>query len=85
MSSRENGPLVCLLVAIVIAVIGGSELRLPTVKGWHMEWLWYMSPGVSFHLLINICTIDPFFRCGTQRLLLVIPTEGQVLKLFTYC
>jgi hypothetical protein len=53
-SSRENGPLVCLLVTIVIAVFGGSEPRLPTVKGWHMEWLWYMSPGVGVHLLINM-------------------------------
>ena len=53
-SSRENGPLVCLLVTIVIAVFGGSEPRLPLVRGWHLEWLWYMSPGVSVHLLINM-------------------------------
>ncbi|GIC88963.1 uncharacterized protein Aud_005365 [Aspergillus udagawae] len=47
-SSRENGPLVCLLATIVIAVFGGSEPRLPTVKGWRLEWLWYMSPGMWY-------------------------------------
>ncbi|KAJ6043577.1 hypothetical protein N7499_006002 [Penicillium canescens] len=59
-SSRENGPLVCLLVTIVIAVFGGSEPRLPTVKGWHMEWLWYMSPGMWYSEAFVSEHVTPF-------------------------
>ncbi|KAJ5261332.1 hypothetical protein N7478_011927 [Penicillium angulare] len=47
-SSPANSPLVCLLMAIVIAVLGGSQPRLATVKNWHLEWLWDMSPGLWF-------------------------------------
>ncbi|KAJ5116658.1 hypothetical protein N7456_001006 [Penicillium angulare] len=47
-SNRANSPLVCLLMAIVIAVLGGSQPRLATVKTWHLEWLWDMSPGLWF-------------------------------------
>lgn len=46
-AKRGNGPLGCLLLSIVIAVLSGHAPRLETVKGWHLAWLWYLFPGVS--------------------------------------
>lgn len=62
LSSRENGPLACLLVTIVMAVFGGSQPRLPTVREWHMEWLWYMSPGVSSEFPFPCLVYPPLRR-----------------------
>lgn len=45
---REDGPLIAVLCSLVIGVLGGVAPPLKTVKGWHVEWLWRMSPGVWF-------------------------------------
>ena len=47
LAKRENGPLGCLLLNIILAVLSGYAPRLATVKGWQLSWLWYMFPGVS--------------------------------------
>jgi ABC-type multidrug transport system ATPase subunit len=45
---RENGPLLAVLASLVIGVLGGVAPPLSTVKTWHMEWFWRLSPGVWF-------------------------------------
>lgn len=47
LTKRENGPLVCLLLAIIVGMFGGYAPRLGKAKEWHLEWLWYICPGVS--------------------------------------
>lgn len=44
---RENGPLACLLLTIVIGMFAGYAPRLEKAKGWHLAWFWYICPGVS--------------------------------------
>lgn len=45
---RENGPLLAVLASLVIGILGGVAPPLRTVKTWHMEWFWRLSPGVWF-------------------------------------
>lgn len=45
---REDGPLIAVLCSLVLGVLGGVAPPLKTVKDWHLEWLWRMSPGVWF-------------------------------------
>jgi ABC-type multidrug transport system ATPase subunit len=45
---RENGPLLAVLASLIIGVLGGVAPPLSTVKTWHMEWFWRLSPGVWF-------------------------------------
>ena len=45
---REDGPLIAVLCSLVIGVLGGVAPPLSTVKTWHMEWFWRLSPGVWF-------------------------------------
>jgi hypothetical protein len=45
---RENGPLLAVLSSLVIGILGGVAPPLSTVKTWHMEWFWRLSPGVWF-------------------------------------
>jgi ABC-type multidrug transport system ATPase subunit len=45
---RENGPLLAVLASLIIGVLGGVAPPLSTVKEWHMEWFWRLSPGVWF-------------------------------------
>lgn len=45
---REDGPLIAVLLSLIIGVLGGVAPPLSTVKTWHMEWFWRMSPGVWF-------------------------------------
>ena len=45
---REDGPLIAVLASLVIGVLGGVAPPLSTVKTWHMEWFWRLSPGVWF-------------------------------------
>ena len=62
-TKRENGPLACLLLTIVIGIFGGYAPRLAKAKEWNLVWFWYLCPGVScdkrtsFHsyILMNIC------------------------------
>lgn len=44
--NRENGPLIAVLASLIIGVLGGVAPPLSTVKTWHMEWFWRISPGV---------------------------------------
>lgn len=46
-TKRENGPLVCLLITIVMGIFSGYAPRLAKVQEWHLVWFWYLSPGVS--------------------------------------
>jgi hypothetical protein len=45
---RENGPLLAVLGSLIIGILGGVAPPLRTVKTWHMEWFWRLSPGVWF-------------------------------------
>lgn len=45
---REDGPLLAVLASLIIGILGGVAPPLRTVKGWHMEWFWRLSPGVWF-------------------------------------
>jgi len=45
---RENGPLLAVLGSLIIGILGGVAPPLATVKTWHMEWFWRLSPGVWF-------------------------------------
>ncbi|GAB7328195.1 hypothetical protein MBLNU13_g00219t1 [Cladosporium sp. NU13] len=45
---RENGPLLSVLGSLIIGILGGVAPPLRTVKTWHMEWFWRLSPGVWF-------------------------------------
>lgn len=51
LTKRENGPLACLLLAIVIGIFGGYAPRLAKAKEWRLAWFWYICPGVSFGTL----------------------------------
>jgi Ca2+/Na+ antiporter len=50
-TKRENSPLVCLLVTIVMGIFAGYAPRLAKVQEWHLAWFWYSSPGVSHEKL----------------------------------
>ena len=45
--SRENGPLLAMIVSLIIGIFGGYGPTLSTVKSWHLEWIWRICPGVS--------------------------------------
>ncbi len=42
---REDGPLIATMTSLVVGIISGVKPSLHTVAGWHMTWLWRMSPG----------------------------------------
>ncbi|KFZ21953.1 hypothetical protein V502_02901 [Pseudogymnoascus sp. VKM F-4520 (FW-2644)] len=48
-TKRENSPLVCLLVTIVMGIFAGYAPRLAKVQEWHLAWFWYSSPGMWFN------------------------------------
>lgn len=43
---REDGPLIATMTSLVVAIVSGVKPSLHTVKGWHMTWLWRVSPGI---------------------------------------
>jgi hypothetical protein len=45
-ASRENGPLLAMIVSLIIGIFGGYGPSLSTVKSGHLEWLWRICPGV---------------------------------------
>ena len=45
---REDGPLIAVLASLILGILGGVAPPLSTVKTWHMEWFWRLSPGVWF-------------------------------------
>lgn len=45
---REDGPLIAVLASLIIGILGGVAPPLSTVKTWHLEWFWRLSPGVWF-------------------------------------
>lgn len=45
--SRQDGPLVAVIVCLVVSVLGGYGPSLKTVEEWHLDWFWRMCPGVS--------------------------------------
>ncbi|KAH8705416.1 putative ABC transporter [Talaromyces proteolyticus] len=59
-TDHENGPLFCLLLNIVIAIFGGASPRLATVKSWHLEWFWYLCPGLWFCEAFFSAQVLPF-------------------------
>lgn len=42
---REDGPLIATMASLVLGIISGVKPTLRKVNGWHMTWLWRMSPG----------------------------------------
>ncbi|OBT63398.1 hypothetical protein VE03_07124 [Pseudogymnoascus sp. 23342-1-I1] len=49
LTKRENGPLACLLLTIVIGIFGGYAPRLAKAKEWNLVWFWYLCPGTWFN------------------------------------
>lgn len=45
-TKREDGPLIATMTSLVVAIISGVRPSLRQVRGWHMTWLWRVSPGV---------------------------------------
>jgi ABC-type multidrug transport system permease subunit len=52
LTKRENGPLLCLLITIVLGMVSGYAPRLAKVQEWHLAWFWYLSPGVSYEKIL---------------------------------
>ena len=44
-TKREDGPLIATMVSLTVGIISGVKPTLHTVAGWHMTWLWRLSPG----------------------------------------
>ena len=47
-SRREDGPLLATMTSLVVGILNGMAPSLKAVKGWHMEWLWRISPGTWY-------------------------------------
>ncbi|KAE8140279.1 hypothetical protein BDV38DRAFT_290517 [Aspergillus pseudotamarii] len=45
---REDGPLLCMLLSLIISALSGCAPRLSTVRSWHLEWFWYSWPATWF-------------------------------------
>ncbi|KAL4944604.1 hypothetical protein BDV06DRAFT_220118 [Aspergillus oleicola] len=45
---REDGPLLCMLLCLIISALSGCAPRLSTVKKWHLAWFWYAWPATWF-------------------------------------
>ncbi|KAJ6101351.1 hypothetical protein N7499_000981 [Penicillium canescens] len=45
---REDGPLLCMLLSLIISAMSGCAPRLSTVRKWHLEWFWYSWPATWF-------------------------------------
>ncbi|CRG82822.1 ABC transporter G family member 43 [Talaromyces islandicus] len=60
LTDSENGPLFSLLLNIVVAIFGGASPRLAIVKTWHLEWFWYMCPGLWFSEAFFSAHASPF-------------------------
>ncbi|KAF2012754.1 putative ABC transporter [Aaosphaeria arxii CBS 175.79] len=43
--SRQDGPLMAVILCLIVSVLGGYGPSLYVVKQWHLEWLWRMFPG----------------------------------------
>ncbi|KAL2815872.1 hypothetical protein BDW59DRAFT_166606 [Aspergillus cavernicola] len=43
---REDGPLLCMLLSLIISALSGCAPRLSTVRDWHLTWFWYSWPAV---------------------------------------
>ncbi|KAJ5768880.1 hypothetical protein N7520_003439 [Penicillium odoratum] len=42
---REDGPLLCMLLGLIISALSGCARRLSTVRNWHLAWFWYSWPA----------------------------------------
>ncbi|KAF9890731.1 hypothetical protein FE257_005597 [Aspergillus nanangensis] len=45
---REDGPLLCMLLSLIISALSGCAPRLSTVRSWHLAWFWYAWPATWF-------------------------------------
>ncbi|KAJ6087613.1 hypothetical protein N7467_006527 [Penicillium canescens] len=45
---REDGPLLCMLLSLIISAMSGCAPRLSTVRKWHLAWFWYSWPATWF-------------------------------------
>ncbi|KAL1843220.1 hypothetical protein VTJ49DRAFT_2551 [Mycothermus thermophilus] len=45
-AKRESAPLLATMTSLIIGILSGGAPSLNSVKTWHLEWLWRMSPGV---------------------------------------
>ncbi|TVY43730.1 ATP-binding cassette sub-family G member [Lachnellula occidentalis] len=59
-TKRENGPLVCLLITIVLGTFSGWAPRLAKVQEWNLGWFWYMCPGTWFNEAFLTGHTSPF-------------------------
>ena len=46
LTRREDGPLLAVMMSLIVGVLSGMSPTLATVTGWHMSWLWKLSPGL---------------------------------------
>ncbi|KAI3330280.1 hypothetical protein F4824DRAFT_479508 [Ustulina deusta] len=42
---REDAPLFATMISLIVGILSGAAPPLSKVKGWHLEWLWRLSPG----------------------------------------
>ncbi|OOQ84441.1 putative ABC transporter [Penicillium brasilianum] len=57
--SREDGPLLCMLLSLITSALSGSAPRLSTVRDWHLGWFWYAWPATWFSEAFLQGNIDP--------------------------
>ncbi|KAI8628431.1 hypothetical protein F5Y19DRAFT_437753 [Xylariaceae sp. FL1651] len=57
---REDAPLFATLISLIVGILSGAAPPLSTVKDWHLEWLWRLSPGTWLAELYFGQLIGPF-------------------------
>ncbi|CEL11657.1 hypothetical protein ASPCAL14757 [Aspergillus calidoustus] len=57
---REDGPLLCMLLCLIISALSGCAPRLATVRSWHLAWFWYAWPATWFS--------EAFYHANTSPL-----------------
>lgn len=55
---REDGPMLCMLLSLIVSALSGCAPRLSTVREWHLEWFWYSWPAVSYAPCIRIIKLE---------------------------
>jgi hypothetical protein len=77
---REDGPLIAVLCSLILGILGGVAPPLSTVKTWHLEWLWRLSPGVWYteaYFTKNLTPLDYLYELD-----LAAETIGYTLDQF---
>ncbi|KAI1090440.1 hypothetical protein F5B19DRAFT_322499 [Rostrohypoxylon terebratum] len=57
---REDAPLIATMISLIVGILCGAAPPLSKVIGWHMEWLWRLSPGTWLAELYFGQLVSPF-------------------------